>query len=379
MSLASWALLALTSLTATAAPLDVPRCRLDGGSASEVSRTLQSAAAAYVAMGKPLPFDKVVVNPQTPSTAEHILDVYLVKDAAKDAVSKDGCAAAIPKRDEELDELSVRGGCVVTAVQRLELRCSAEAVRLFGDVIGQPNRSNPALLYVLAHELGHVYQKRLGEYSGRVEQIDLSKPKDTKLRQLRDSCEPSDVKREADADAMSVNVLKHLLPKPPYREPAFSEQGSVYWAVDQLYLAANGWQQAATEREFISQSRPHASFVPTEFPTPSKTVDLNARKFVCEVLTKRKGWVQYPLRAIDHPPLEQRMRVVAEAMKPIAAGLPTSDGTQQFRSVAVLQEQLSPIFTHIYRETGVYMEAVRRRVCTRVNSDTPTAGCSTGL
>ncbi|MCW5640953.1 MAG: hypothetical protein KIT63_02510 [Rhodoferax sp.] len=341
-----------------------------------MEKTLVLAARAYAALNKPLPFDTISVNPKTSArSGSRVLDVYIVKDAASSAVSKSGCSTVAVQAGDELDEISVRGGCIVVAVDRLELRCSAEAVQLFGHMRERGNQLHPALLYMLAHELGHIHQNRLGEYAGRVESLDLSKPQSEKVERLRAACDPSDVRIEAQADAMSVEVLKLLLPKPPYREPAFSEQGSVLWAVDQLNLAANSWQKLALEREFISQPKPHPAFIPTVFPTPPIEIAASAKKFVCEVLSQRRGTVQYPLRAIDHPPLEQRMRVVAEALIPIAANLAKSDGAQQFQSIAVLQEQLSPIFSHIYRETGVYLESVRKHICSRVNSETPAAGC----
>jgi hypothetical protein len=69
------------------------------------------------------------------------------------------------------------------------------------------------------------------------------------------------------------------------------------------------------------------------------------------------------------------MQRVAEALRPLAAGLPKSDAKQEYRPVAVLQEQLSDIFTFMYRETGVYLEALQSNICSRVNSDNPTEGC----
>ena len=365
-------LLGIVSITAMAAASDPPpRCRLDNRDAALVGRTLRDAATVYAT----LPFDAVAVNPSGAAQGERVLRVFIVTDAAKDGTSREGCAKAAPGRDDALDPWSIRGGCVVTALDRLELRCSSEAVRIFGEMKGRPDRANPALLYVLAHELGHVSEDRMGEYSGRLERIDLAKPADQKLRQLKDACEPANVKLEAAADAMAIEVLKALVPKPPYREPAFSEQGSVYWAVDQLYLAANARQSAALAREFVSQQKPHASFIATEFPTPADMIDNKARRFVCDVLTQRTGVALYPLRAIDHPPLEQRMRAVAEALKPIAAQLPKSDSKQQFQSIAVLQEQLSPIFATVYKENGVYLESLRRNICTRVNGEAPVAQC----
>jgi hypothetical protein len=352
-----------------------PKCRLDDTYAADVSQALQAAGTAYASMGKALQFDKVVVNPPSASLSARTLDVYLVKDAAEDALTQGGCASVPIQKDDILDDLSVRGACTVPATGRLELRCSSESVRTFDIGHGRLGRASPALLYVLAHELGHVYQNRPGEYIGRVETIDLSHPQTEKLKQLREACDPSSVRIEAEADAMAVEVLKRLVVRTPYREPAFSEQGSVYWAIDQLNLAANTWQDEALEREFVSQPKPHRSFVPTEFPTSAATVRRNAQAFVCEVLTKRHGIVSYPLRSVDHPPLEQRMRQVAAALAPIAKSLPSAGAREQFKSFAVLQQQLGPLFSQIYVETGVYMQEVRRQVCTRVNAEVPTRGC----
>ena len=138
-----------------------------------------------------------------------------------------------------------------------------------------------------------------------------------------------------------------------------------------------GWPltKDALEREFISQPEPHKSFVPTEFSTPVATVKRNSKSFVCDVLTKRSGVVAYPSRAATHPPLEVRMQRVAEALRALSAGLPRADPKVICRSVAVLQEPLSDIFTFMYRETGIYLEAVQSAICTRVNSDLPAKGC----
>ena len=365
----------MAGLTSSHAADMVPACRLDGALADTVATTLKSASQAYVALGKPLLFDRVVVNPIRAVDDPRALRVYVVTDASKDGVDSRGCAKAPVRKDEPLDDLSVRGGCLVAAVDRMEIRCSAEAIRIFGDLRQRPGRAHPALLYVLAHELGHLYQKRVGEYVGRVDRIDLRADAPTQLQALRDSCDPALTRREEEADALSVQVLARLLPAPPYREPALSEQGSVYWGMDQLYLAAIAWQRASLEREFISRPRVHPSCVPTEFPVPEWTVEQNAKRFVCEVMLGRQGVVLYPSKSTTHPPIEQRMRKVAEALRLLAATLPTAGSKQEFRSVAILQEQLGPVFAHIYRETGVYLEAVRSGVCTRVNGNAPTAGC----
>lgn len=353
-----------------------PTCRLDAEGAAAAATTIGLALKAYRELGTPLAIDEVAVNPRT-QLAPKTLGVYVLSDASTSSTTKDGCIRSSPAlvKGEELDAISVRGGCVA-ASDRLEVRCSSIAVQAFGKQGTRPGLANPALLYLLAHELWHIKQRRPGEYSGRVELIDLKKSPEEKLQALQKSCEPGMTKAEEDADRNAVRVLEHLLPTPPYREPLFSPQGSVLWGADQLNLAANTWRKEALEREFMSQPKPHKSFVPTDFPTPPGKVTRNAKTFVCDVLTKRTGLVAYPGRSATHPPLETRMQRVAEALRPFAAGLPRTGGKEEYKPVAVLQEQLSDIFTFMYRETGVYMEAVQGEICTRVNSDRPADGCS---
>jgi len=361
-------------LTAWAEP-EPPQCRLESGSSKLVEDTLTRAAAAFSRLGKPLPFDRVIVNPKSRMVDGKTLHAYIVSDASSTSVGKNGClqGSTALVAGEALDEVSVRGGCLASS-DGLEVRCSSSAVRVFGKM-AREGRANPALLYVLAHELGHIRLGRAGEYQGRVERLNLAAPAEAKLSALKKTCDPADAAAEEDADKLATEVLAALLPQAPYRETVFSEQGSVLWGMDQLNLAANDWRKLALEREFISQPKPHPSFLATEFPTPSTKVQANAKRFVCDVLTKKSGSVLYPGMSISHPPLEERMSKVAEALRPIAAAHPKTGAQQEYRSIAVLQEQLSAIFSHIYRENGVYLEAVQSAVCTRVNGDKPTAGC----
>lgn len=364
-------LLAAGSYHAAAAEAQIPVCRLDNASKALVASTLKRAAETYKEIGKPLPFDDVKVN-EPAAAGKKTLVAYIVSDANADGVTPQGCAKGGKlKNDEPLDPISVRGGCVLAAIDRMEVRCSASALRIFGDVGQKPGRANPALLYVLSHELGHLYQKRPGEYEGRAERLELNRDRASKLKDLQDSCDPTSTKKEEEADAFAVEVLTRLLPQPPYREPLFSDQGSLYWNIDQLSLASSAWQKATLEREFISRPAVHKAFVPTEFPTPKATVEANARRFVCDVLTKTSGSIYYPSKSLTHPPVEQRLRRIAEALQPIAKKLPDNSAQQQFAPIARLQTDLSPILTHIYRETGVYMEAVHANICTLVNAPTP--------
>ncbi|MBL0284330.1 MAG: hypothetical protein IPQ01_10775 [Zoogloea sp.] len=364
--------LALSMATAAtfAAPAEVPTCRLDDAEKALVQSTLARAAAAFREIGKPLPFDDVKVNERA-GAGKSTLVAYIVTDANDGTVSQQGCSNGTFKSDQPLDPISVRGGCILVAGDRLEIRCSVNAIRIFGDVGQKTDGANPALLYALSHELGHLYQRRVGEYTGRAERIDLTRDQASKLQDLQTSCDPASTRKEDEADTIAVEVLTRTLAQAPYRESLFSDRGSLYWNIDQLALASDTWMKATLKREFMSQPEVHKTFVPTEFPTPAKKVDANARKFVCDVLTRTKGSIYHPLKSLTHPPVEQRLRRIAEALQPIAKTLPDNAAQRPFTTVARLQTDLGPIFTQIYRETGVYMEAVQDSICTKVNAPTP--------
>lgn len=344
----------------------IPRCRLDDSRKDAVMDAITRARAAYEVIGKPLPFDRVRFNPESRVGDGRTLTVYVVMDANRDGVTPEGCATGLLRDDEPLDSRSVRGGCVVVAGGGMEIRCSGSAVGLF---------TGPSLLYLLSHELAHVYQRLGGQYAGNLQTIDLDRDQASKLRDLRDSCDPVVTRREEEADAMAVEVLQRLLQASPYRQPILSEQGSMLWNIDRLALASDAWRSRAAAREFISRATPHPAFVPTEFPTPVKQVEANGRRFVCDVLTRRKGTLAYPSRSTSHPAVEQRLRKITEALKPVADRLPATGGERGFEPIARLQQDVSPILSHIYRETGVYLESVQDAICTMVNGPDPASEC----
>lgn len=352
-----------------------PLCRLDNSYNGIVRDTLKRAIEAYAAIGKPLPIDGIDVNPLKPSAQAKALTVFIVQDASKDGINAGGCKTRPLEKSAPLDETSVRGGCIVVAIDQMEIRCSSDAVAIFSSVTNKPDRASPALLYVLSHELAHLYQRRLGEYAGRTEKIDLSWERATKLEALQGACDPVMTRHEEEADAIALEILAQRLSTPPYREPVFSERGSLYWNIDLLALASDAWQKASIEREIASAPRLHPAFEPKDFPTPSKAIEATARKFVCEVMTRRRGILLYPGKSISHPPIEQRLRHIAEKLAPIAARLPTTGAQEEFQPIAKLQQNVSPILTQIYRETGAYLEALQTSICAKVNAMGPQTGC----
>jgi len=66
---------------------------------------------------------------------------------------------------------------------------------------------------------------------------------------------------------------------------------------------------------------------------------------------------------------------MAEVLKPIADQLPAEAGHSEFEPVARLQQDVSPILVQIYRESGVYLEAVQTLICTIANGTDPESAC----
>ena len=59
----------------------------------------------------------------------------------------------------------------------------------------------------------------------------------------------------------------------------------------------------------------------------------------------------------------------------LAETLPDTVTKSDFEPIARLQQDLSPIFAHIYLETGVYLESLENSICSLVNTDDPILNC----
>lgn len=376
MNLRIFVVLAAMLLSLHAQAEEVPACRLDHSYDEVVKTTVQRALAAYRASGMDTGLEAVAVNPAGGASSDpRRLNVYVVTNAAADAVDAKGCATRKFNKGETLDQLSVTGACNVASIKRPTILCSSDAMRVFAFAGENADRDSPALLYILSHEIGHIYQKKPARYAGQVIKIPLAADADAKLKQLLARCTPADTELEEQADAYSLGVLRALLAQPPYRERLFSEQGSLFWNIDLMALAADEWALASTEQEFMGKPTMHKSFVPTEFPTPRAKIRLAAKALVCDVTTKKKGVVLVPEISSSHPSAEQRLRRIAEVLKPFARSLPKTGGSKDFTPLVRLQQDLSPIFTQIYRETGVYTEALEAEICTLVRAPDPLKAC----
>jgi predicted secreted protein len=375
MKIQHFALWMVLALPVSAFGADIPPCRYEDRHSELVQKTAARIIASYRDIGKDLAIEQISVNPRSPSSNPKSLRVLVVTDAAENGVDNAGCITRAIKRDDTLDALSIRGGCFVLSASPPEIRCSAGAITLFSEKKVEDGPENPALPYVIAHELGHVAQRRLGEYSGRIEVLNMADSNTVKIEQLRERCAPTNTDREQEADDYSLSILSRILGKAPYREPVFNEQGSLYWNIDLLALAADRWQASIAEREFMSTPRVDKVFEPEEFPMPAEKTKASARNFVCQVLGKKSGKLGVPTISATHPPPEQRLRHIAEVLKPVAQLLPRTGGHKDFVPFARTQQDTSAIFTFMYRETGVYVEALNKEICTLINAPNPISAC----
>jgi hypothetical protein len=334
----------------------------------EVRDTVNQAITTYQSIGKMVPFNRVEVNPKSATDSDLTLNLWVIRTASKDMIDRRGCPTKSPtNNDVPIDDLSVRGGCYVTATKKPEIRCSAEAITLFGQ--HPPGQHlNPSLLYVMAHEIAHILQKRSGEYAGRSIVVTASHNYESRLHILQQNCDPVTTKREEEADKLAFQVLATALPSSPYREPTLSDRGSLLWNIDRLALSADAWQRGSAIREFTSSPKVHNAFEPTEFPTPPEKTKANAERFVQDVLESNGRVVSFPARSSTHPPIEVRLMNIVDALKPIAKDLPVTGGAKGYEPIAKLQQDLGDITSHIYRETGAYIEALHENVCSIVNA-----------
>ncbi|MDR4469070.1 MAG: DUF4157 domain-containing protein [Nitrospira sp.] len=357
--------------SAEAAP--TPSCRFDSSLKEPVRVALDHALEAFKLEKISLRFSQGVVNSDKAIPPGWVA-IEVVKDATLDDVDSKGCHKSEPPQvgQGSMDQISVRGGCYVSGEIPNLIRCSSTAVEAFRAGTSDMRPESPALLYVLAHELAHLYQNRRGEFSGKIETIDLQKSKVMRLQQLEQSCAPGLITKEEEADDIALRILKRKLPAPPYRETVFSAKGSMYWNIDRIRLAANEWNR--TNLAHLNQETVpvHDTFNPNKpisLPATPRQVKATSKRFLCDVLKPTKRSIRYPVRQSTHPSAEARLRKIADVLSASASGLSDSDGSQIFHPIAQLQESVSPIFAFIDREFGIYVDNVHSEICSAVNGE----------
>jgi len=353
----------LLAVATTASATTPTRCRLSGVNEPEVEREARRVLAAYARLDRHLLFTTVIVNRE--AARDDTLSIEII------APPSSTCPASVDDMGE------VDGLCVAGADGRPVIRCSAPSIA----ALITKSEAAPALFYVLAHEIGHLFRRDEGSFLSDVTSVPLRGARSDRLQALKTACgHDPQLREEEAADRLTLDALIAVLPTAPLRQPLLSARGSLYWNVDEILLAANRIQKLAAKRP----GKLHPQFDLDRVPLPGtpRCLDWAAERFVCDALSSRTP-VRYPLRASTHPAPEQRLRRIAERVTELVATVSDDgSGLEYKRRVGVeaaseLQQNVGAILQKLIEEEGEYLEQLHSRVCSIVNLNAAALACAT--
>jgi hypothetical protein len=331
-----------------------------------IKLTVQSSLDAFAKNKINLPFDSVIINPTQP-----IQDNQLVVEL----ISNNGpqCQSQVPL-----------GVCSVSKRESNKIKCDAQALTIFSPL----TRPNPSLLYLFAHEIGHIHQRQSGTFTPQLSSINLGDSVPNRIKTIKNGCDRllyrSQVKQENEADDLALLVLKSLLLSAPYSEPTFSERGALYWNLDLIRMVAEKLKNVSFQSHENSEMNIHPVFDPNTVPRLStepdnQYIEWSSHRFLCDVTTQEIGNITYPLRQSTHPSAESRMKKIADRLSEHAETLPGiadyPDRQSTLSAIAMLQEKVSPIFSFMDQRFGEYFSQVHAAVCTNVNKGIDRINC----
>lgn len=303
-----------------------PACRLQEELAAQVRQAATAALRAWPddERGAAPRFRGVMVNPMSDTAGS--LAVEIVSDADADAVDLHGCIRPDTLSATGLnrpDPWTVLGVCTADAVQGNRIRCSADALRALTRKDQAAKRPSPALLYLLAHEIAHLYQGKPAAFAGPALTLDLGAARSTRLRQMRPLCqaeESGQLTLEAKADQKALAVLEAVLPSNAYRKPLLSPHSSLYALVAEIRDAAaelTRWESG----EKAPLTPPVALRLQTLEPD-SENIARTATRLLCEVFGDEGGRVLLPNTPGSHPTAAARLSEISSRLRKKAAELP---------------------------------------------------------
>jgi Tfp pilus assembly protein PilF len=292
--------------------LAVDTCRLDDSMPPAVLAALatawDSASSTYPNASK-----SAIVNP-TGATDKQA--VFFLKDRLIDGAH---CGAQPTPGDgspRTFDMQTIVGLCQARSGAVV---CSSDAVRALLDIETQIEKEfarrgnplpvsqaghSPSLIYLFAHEFGHVLLKHPGSFSDGVTVIHLSSARADNIGAFAQACEADNdqIQREAEADSFAFNVAKDVFSRPPFHLPGSSLISAISGNSEIIY-----W----TDKSFSGWAADYyGDFQGSPIP--------NARQ-LCEMVSLKSGTLVSPVFGGSHPKLFTRLASeVSQASKYIA-------------------------------------------------------------
>jgi len=300
--------------TASISRIGVDTCRLDNTLPAPIPAALTSAWEV-AALQYPRAPKSIAINPLS---ASHALAVFFVKDQLSSAAR---CGISTPPNGDgssrEFDTQTVIGLCQARPQTRT-LICSSNAVRALLDLerktsaefAARGNRvqavemdNSPSLIYLFAHEFGHILLEHSGAYFDGVMSVHLSENRAMNIEAFARACEADDdqIQREAAADAFAFKTARDVFARPPFRSESSligaisSNSELIYWT----NKAFAGWS-----------AQYYGDFQGSPVP--------NARQ-LCEMTAEKSGTIVSPVFGGGHPQLWSRLAAeVTQASQYIA-------------------------------------------------------------
>jgi len=206
------------------------------------------------------------------------------------------------------DKISVKGGCVASAIAPMSIHCSAGALKmLLSREAATEKAPTLGILFMLSHELGHLIKSVSSTYDFNDYTVDRTWSKEDKFAVLRRQCTLGNSLRrqEEEADNLAILVAGKYIEEISNRWP---QQGSAPWLVTQtghfstnLVRWNNDWQEGEVidvpdvfkvkSKLQILDDKDLAYLDKDVVPSGySKTeVRINTKIFLCDLAQKRQG------------------------------------------------------------------------------------------
>ncbi|HYO69849.1 MAG TPA: hypothetical protein VEU33_27605, partial [Archangium sp.] len=224
------------------------------------------------------------------------LKLFLVKDAYENQVGENGCVLSDTTASGMPDRLTITSFCEASAPDTVT--CSSGAIR----ALLEQDASGSAVLFVLAHELGHLLLPgHTGAAYDRYTVVPRNQSRQQKLDLLLDKVcvihsEAVDKEHQADFFAMRVVALGgDLLAALEHASMHMEQTAGSAQVGNQCRAEHQGWEVITKVASALTVWQRRFGLL-GDLP-PSRTTDM-----VQDALCRCEGLISWPLVTSDHPP-----------------------------------------------------------------------------